>query len=120
MHATQGKTTSLPFKTITWIPYLLESRIAFLVPDASAVYFPNPDVPAIQLSWDHVLTKFSVGSELTIDGDVYTVRNVLGDVLELMQEYVGTHVSHGIPRSEENTYELQSLMRISYAVFCLN
>src|SRR3546814_8047996 len=26
----------------------------------------------------------------------------------------------GIPRSEEHTSELQSLMRISYAVFCLN
>src|SRR3546814_1586762 len=28
--------------------------------------------------------------------------------------------SHGPPRSEEHTSELQSLMRISYAVFCLN
>src|SRR3546814_5225820 len=27
---------------------------------------------------------------------------------------------HGAPRSEEHTSELQSLMRISYAVFCLN
>src|SRR3546814_13271581 len=27
--------------------------------------------------------------------------------------------SHQIPRSEEHTSELQSLMRISYAVFCL-
>src|SRR3546814_7141164 len=27
--------------------------------------------------------------------------------------------SHGIARSEEHTSELQSLMRISYAVFCL-
>src|SRR3546814_10622300 len=27
--------------------------------------------------------------------------------------------SSGIPRSEEHTSELQSLMRISYAVFCL-
>src|SRR3546814_1572164 len=26
---------------------------------------------------------------------------------------------HGLPRSEEHTSELQSLMRISYAVFCL-
>src|SRR3546814_8385240 len=26
----------------------------------------------------------------------------------------------GFRRSEEHTYELQSLMRISYAVFCLN
>src|SRR3546814_5878634 len=29
-------------------------------------------------------------------------------------------VSRGSPRSEEHTSELQSLMRISYAVFCLN
>src|SRR3546814_1352026 len=26
---------------------------------------------------------------------------------------------HGLPRSEEHTSELQSLMRISYAVFCM-
>src|SRR3546814_1686303 len=28
-------------------------------------------------------------------------------------------IRHGGPRSEEHTSELQSLMRISYAVFCL-
>src|SRR3546814_7782813 len=28
-------------------------------------------------------------------------------------------IEHVITRSEEHTYELQSLMRISYAVFCL-
>src|SRR3546814_3147690 len=32
----------------------------------------------------------------------------------------GAHISHGrATRSEEHTSELQSLMRISYAVFCL-
>src|SRR3546814_5342505 len=33
-----------------------------------------------------------------------------------------THLMHsiGLHRSEEHTSELQSLMRISYAVFCLN
>src|SRR3546814_2289543 len=33
----------------------------------------------------------------------------------------GTHVTRDVhaPRSEEHTSELQSLMRISYAVFCL-
>src|SRR3546814_1636296 len=30
-----------------------------------------------------------------------------------------TSVRHALKRSEEQTYELQSLMRISYAVFCL-
>src|SRR3546814_1397058 len=37
--------------------------------------------------------------------------------------YCATHLGGGIPailvRSEEHTSELQSLMRISYAVFCL-
>src|SRR3546814_3029150 len=28
-------------------------------------------------------------------------------------------LQYGVPRSEEHTSELQSLMRISYAVFCL-
>src|SRR3546814_6624820 len=29
------------------------------------------------------------------------------------------HIAHGVVRSEEHTSELQSLMRTSYAVFCL-
>src|SRR3546814_10128586 len=36
---------------------------------------------------------------------------VIGDVLEVLNDLE--------PRSEEHTSELQSLMRISYAVFCL-
>src|SRR3546814_7334116 len=35
-------------------------------------------------------------------------------ILDVMAEFVRDHV-----RSEEHTSELQSLMRISYAVFCL-
>src|SRR3546814_6317624 len=35
-----------------------------------------------------------------------------------LQEYAG-RLTPPIPRSEEHTSELQSLMRISYAVFCL-
>src|SRR3546814_2639894 len=37
--------------------------------------------------------------------------------LELLEAHVGVVVRH--VRSEEHTSELQSLMRISYAVFCL-
>src|SRR3546814_4981880 len=33
--------------------------------------------------------------------------------------YLLPHSAIGFPRSEEHTSELQSLMRISYAVFCL-
>src|SRR3546814_1742898 len=43
-------------------------------------------------------------------------RNRLRQVLPAL--WVGKHDAD--PRSEEHTSELQSLMRISYAVFCLN
>src|SRR3546814_7620967 len=33
--------------------------------------------------------------------------------------FPGSTIGHLVPRSEEHTSELQSLMRISYAVFCL-
>src|SRR3546814_3819715 len=39
--------------------------------------------------------------------------------VEVDREHVA-HQRHPPPRSEEHTSELQSLMRISYAVFCLN
>src|SRR3546814_7787262 len=36
-----------------------------------------------------------------------------------VDRHVGAHARHLLDRSEEHTSELQSLMRISYAVFCL-
>src|SRR3546814_9172147 len=38
---------------------------------------------------------------------------------ENVARVLGENVSRLVPRSEEHTSELQSLMRISYAVFCL-
>src|SRR3546814_8475798 len=37
-----------------------------------------------------------------------------------LKGFVRFQLGEGIERSEEHTSELQSLMRISYAVFCLN
>src|SRR3546814_2874681 len=42
-------------------------------------------------------------------------RRVRGFVLDVLGRHTGAHRQ----RSEEHTSELQSLMRISYAVFCL-
>src|SRR3546814_10461120 len=53
-----------------------------------------------------------LGAERVRDGAVVVLDNATGDVLA----YVG---GVGLNRSEEHTSELQSLMRISYAVFCL-
>src|SRR3546814_4194607 len=43
----------------------------------------------------------------------------MGDGLQQQREYGKPHRTPPAARSEEHTSELQSLMRISYAVFCL-
>src|SRR3546814_6531696 len=63
--------------------------------------------------------------------DIYHMQIMEGDVIATIRKY-HPYISHyhtgGVPgrneidesqRSEEHTSELQSLMRISYAVFCL-
>src|SRR3546814_1739937 len=55
----------------------------------------------------------------TLFRSLYLADPLAGDVellADLLEGVVGVHVD----RSEEHTSELQSLMRISYAVFCLN
>src|SRR3546814_2347096 len=43
-----------------------------------------------------------------------------GRLAQALEEFLrATKDGHGADRSEEHTSELQSLMRISYAVFCL-
>src|SRR3546814_1650959 len=44
----------------------------------------------------------------------------LGKIFALHQQFIKPAVGAPAVRSEEHTSELQSLMRISYAVFCLN
>src|SRR3546814_3633759 len=46
-------------------------------------------------------------------------RGLYNEGSELLQERLGGKIEIDFVRSEEHTSELQSLMRISYAVFCL-
>src|SRR3546814_1852023 len=51
-------------------------------------------------------------------------RRIFGHLVAIAQRVGGLHQAkdverHSLVRSEEHTSELQSLMRISYAVFCL-
>src|SRR3546814_8755527 len=50
--------------------------------------------------------------------DVNTLSNLDGGTLTLSGQDLRTTIN-SLARSEEHTSELQSLMRISYAVFCL-
>src|SRR3546814_5181599 len=47
------------------------------------------------------------------------VNPLMGTDSSYRLSYGNTYPAVAVPRSEEHTSELQSLMRISYAVFCL-
>src|SRR3546814_9362754 len=58
--------------------------------------------------------------ELTSEGNPYPWQShTYADVYELLFQLRRNDVRLVVERSEEHTSELQSLMRISYAVFCL-
>src|SRR3546814_14053564 len=50
-------------------------------------------------------------------GSAMKIRRI---TVQVTQDPVTRGLRRRLPRSEEHTSELQSLMRISYAVFCLN
>src|SRR3546814_8302717 len=53
-------------------------------------------------------------------GDIHTGPRIITDETKKEMKRVLEDIQAGRFRSEEHTSELQSLMRISYAVFCLN
>src|SRR3546814_10108063 len=63
------------------------------------------------------LQMLDQGVELILEG----VKAEGLDAAMALQDFAGAHnlARFAIDRSEEHTSELQSLMRISYAVFCL-
>src|SRR3546814_6445073 len=82
---------------------------------------------AIELTRDHVLGREQFGQPLASFQSVQfqlTEAEVERSGLEMLARYALWSIETDRPdaiedRSEEHTSELQSLMRISYAVFCL-
>src|SRR3546814_2596484 len=83
--------------------------------DDKHVHVPNSQAvsnPIVNFSRDGVrrcIIVFGIGYDDDIDQAVAVIRAILTADPRTASE----------PRSEEHTSELQSLMRISYAVFCL-
>src|SRR3546814_1851416 len=71
----------------------------------------DPDYLAYMLKYDSVHGNFK--GEIAVEGGALLVN---GKKIRLTQERDPANLKW---RSEEHTSELQSLMRISYAVFCL-
>src|SRR3546814_3555499 len=97
-------------RTDTLFPYTTLVRSIFEVGiydyDEAFVVMPMKDAQTLLLIGD------TVGMiEVTVE-DPDKVGEILGPVEEML-------AGKAVLRSEEHTSELQSLMRISYAVFCL-
>src|SRR3546814_10298120 len=82
--------------------------------------------------WDAAVLREAFARELARGGQVYFLHNEVSSIERMARELgelvpdARIRIAHGqMPerelesRSEEHTSELQSLMRISYAVFCL-
>src|SRR3546814_1900509 len=88
--------------------------------DKSQVTLPTPDFSGtITGSYTVPLTR--LGGNLVFSGDYFFTDKFGGDLGENLPGYHLTNfrITWNGVRSEEHTSELQSLMRISYAVFCL-
>src|SRR3546814_4481691 len=77
----------------------------------------SSDVCSSDLAWRH--DQLGIGA-VTFDVDIFDRRGKIEHVESAHQLFrKGGVLEYGNDRSEEHTSELQSLMRISYAVFCL-
>src|SRR3546814_6756978 len=94
-------------RTDTLFPY----TTLFRSPGSRSTADFTPNISLIHLlRWDIVF----IASPCTTRVPTYCSCKSIGMSCALMMQ-----VSRGARRSEEHTSELQSLMRISYAVFCL-
>src|SRR3546814_1762183 len=78
----------------------------------------NASIPVDKRLWEEDITASRAhAAMLGACGIIAAEDAVVIDrgLAQIADEFAAT----GVPRSEEHTSELQSLMRISYAVFCL-
>src|SRR3546814_8110510 len=114
-------------RTDTLFPYttLFRSngaRLRHLLAGVSMTNAPPPPTTAAQ-SARTILTRLHevMASRTNAQGKLNQVVGIIGECLnsEVCSIYLLRGGSLELLRSEEHTSELQSLMRISYAVFCL-
>src|SRR3546814_3614007 len=90
-----------------------DRTVRLLKMEKDAPWYDNVNTPAQETLNQVVAASFSRALD--------SLRQTYGPSGKKWQwgQVKGTHVPHLLGRSEEHTSELQSLMRISYAVFCL-
>src|SRR3546814_1672206 len=92
-----------------------ELAILPIVRDRGCQSLADDPVRAVEVRLPAGLCTSTVGSDIEVQHLRRNIGPVMAIALSVEQSRIGQRV-----RSEEHTSELQSLMRISYAVFCLN
>src|SRR3546814_8863964 len=72
-----------------------------------------------QITWKQALLVGFAQCLAMIPGTSRSGATIIGGMMSGIDRKAATEFSFFLARSEEHTSELQSLMRISYAVFCL-
>src|SRR3546814_3457447 len=97
---------------------MLQNMAGFDAKDATSLDLPVPDWEAA-LSGDLKGKKVGIPREYRLDGIDPDIDAMWDAGIAMLKDAGAEVVEISLPRSEEHTSELQSLMRISYAVFCL-
>src|SRR3546814_4772578 len=87
-----------------------------VMPDCLSVLQPNP---LAELLWASPRELFNIVQADRMGCHILTVTQDVLAKLDLLGKNNDQYSLETVQRSEEHTSELQSLMRISYAVFCL-
>src|SRR3546814_4246980 len=91
-------------------PAVLESELRLARHEGYLLFPDGLPVARIRLTADHIARRGPASQPGFVAGDPGTM---------LWKQTGGAAPAPLLPRSEKHTSELQSLMRISYAVFCL-
>src|SRR3546814_8293706 len=103
-----GTDTRFPYTTLFRSPHLRARRLRWLAACVLACALPSQAALQLQLATD-ALTP----------AQAEAARQILDEATRRLPAAWIESIDHPITRSEEHTSELQSLLRISYAVFCL-
>src|SRR3546814_5435846 len=120
----QGKCVMTGMKTFRRDPAATAFAAAFaLLPSSAAVMFYSQGFflgpVTAEFGWTRSEFMGTVTIALIALAILYPLVGRLGDRFGARRVLVPGILLFGLGRSEEHTSELQSLMRISYAVFCL-
>src|SRR3546814_3846922 len=99
--------------------FVLALVLAYYIGVKTDLVPPGGYVPFGEDFFEHARRMILPTVSLAVGQIAVYMRLLRSDMIATLQEdFITVARAKGLPRSEEHTSELQSLMRIPYAVFC--